>query len=84
MTDKHAYSLVINTCAFSNADINAKREAFDIALTVMDELLDLYNHCPKSLNSDGLSRHVGAFVYLRKKRLIRLKGLFFSAAKLGL
>lgn len=35
---EHAYSLVVNTCAFSNASVEAEREAFSIAVDLLDEM----------------------------------------------
>jgi len=38
--DEHHYGLCINTCAFSNADIQAENEAFQIALMLFNEVVE--------------------------------------------
>lgn len=38
--DEHAYSLVINTCAFCNDDIALEVEAFEIALSLFEEMIE--------------------------------------------
>lgn len=46
---EHAYSVVINTCAFSNANPDVEAEAFDIAVTMLDELISSDSCSPQSL-----------------------------------
>jgi hypothetical protein len=47
--DEHAYSLVINACAFSNAGPETEEEAFDIAVTVLNEMVASTDVRPTSL-----------------------------------
>lgn len=37
--DEHHYSLAINACAFSNADVESEAEAFKIAASLFDEVV---------------------------------------------
>jgi hypothetical protein len=47
--EEHAYSLVINACAFSNASEEAEAKAFRIAVTVFDKILRSKSIRPESL-----------------------------------
>jgi hypothetical protein len=47
--NEHAYSLVINSCAFSNESEDEQKEAFEIATTLFDEMIQSDNIEPSSL-----------------------------------
>ena len=47
--DEHHFSLAINACAFSNADIDSELEAFQIATKLFDEVVSSPDLEPTSL-----------------------------------
>jgi hypothetical protein len=47
--NEHAYSLVINACAFTNSGLDAEANAFKIAISVMNELIESAELEPSSL-----------------------------------
>ena len=47
--DEHHYSLAINACGFSNADIDSEVEAFQIAIKLFDEVVGSSELSPTSL-----------------------------------
>eukprot|EP00977_Amphora_coffeiformis_P001907 scaffold362_cov176-Amphora_coffeaeformis.AAC.33 len=47
--DEHHYSLAINACAFSNADIDSEVEAFQIATKLFEEVMNTPDLQPTSL-----------------------------------
>ena len=47
--DAHAYSLAINACAFQNSDVDAESNAFQIAVSLFDRMLESTELSPSSL-----------------------------------
>jgi len=72
--NEHAYSLVINSCAFSNGSDEEQKEAFEIATTVFDELLESDDIEPSSLAIGWFMQACGrlqkADAALRQERLM--------------
>lgn len=82
--DEHAYSLVINTCAFSNSGADTEQEAFEIAVQVMDKIMELPNQFPTSLTFGWFIQACGRLRVTEMQRSQQIKKAFIACCEAGL
>lgn len=82
--DDHAYSLVINACAFSNQNKESELEAFDIALELFNELLDSKTLCPSSLTFGWFIQACGRLGVSDDVKKFHIKRSFQKCCEFGL
>jgi hypothetical protein len=82
--EEHAYSLVINACAFSNASEETESEAFRIALMMLDELLSAKHTSPESLTFGWFLQACGRLRVPSNRKAIHLKRAFARCCEDGL
>ena len=82
--DEHAYSLVINTCAFCNAGLEAQREAFDIAVSLFDQMLSSSDRKPSSLAYGWFLQACGRLKVSETAKAAAIEKAFTQCCKDGL
>jgi hypothetical protein len=82
--DEHARSLVINTCGFSNAGTEIESEAFEIAVTVFDEMLDSDHNRPSSLSFGWFIQAMGRLRVDEAKKSAQIEKAFIVCCEAGL
>jgi hypothetical protein len=82
--DEHAYSLVINTCAFSNSGTVAEQEAFEIAVSVMDRVLNSVNQTPTSLTYGWFIQACGRLRVDEEQKSQQIRKAFMACCEAGL
>lgn len=81
--DEHARSLVINTCGFSNADTKAEFEAFDIAITIFDEMVGTDRDRPTSLSFGWFIQAMGRLRVDEEKKSAQIANAFNMCCEAG-
>jgi hypothetical protein len=82
--NEHAFALVINSCAFSTGSFDEQQEAFDIATTVFDEMLESEDIQPSSLTYGWFIQACGRLKVDDSLRQERLAKAFHLCCENGL
>jgi hypothetical protein len=82
--EEHAYSLVINACAFSNGSEEIESDAFRIAVIVFDELLNAKHTRPDPLTFGWFLQACGRLRVPPSQKASHLKRAFVRCCKDGL
>jgi hypothetical protein len=82
--DEHAYSLVINTCAFCNAAVDVEIDAFDIAVSLFDEMLESSGRQPSSLTYGWFIQACGRLHVDESRRAAAIEKAFTRCCEAGL
>lgn len=81
---EHAYSLVINTCAFCNDAVDVEMDAFEIAVQIFDEMLSSSDKSPSSLTYGWYIQACGRLRVSHEKRAKEIEKAFKRCCDDGL
>jgi pentatricopeptide repeat protein len=84
VVDDHAYSLVVNACAFCNGAVDVEREAFDIAVSLLNEMMASSTVVPSSLTFGWFIQACGRLRVDKSAREDALGNAFNLCCKAGL
>lgn len=84
LIDEHPRSLVINACAFSNFGGEIELEAFNVACTLFDEILNATNSQPTSLCFGWFIQAMGRLDVEEERKTARIEMAFRECCNAGL
>lgn len=82
--DEHARSLVINACGFSNAGAEIEFEAFVVACTLFDEMVDSDCNRPTSLTFGWFIQAMGRLRVAEENKSAQIEKAFKMCCEAGL